>query len=254
MLLIVIFFGLIVGSFISAWSYRLPRGESVSKGRSKCPKCGKKISWYDNIPLLSYFILGGKCRNCGKKISVRYPLIELGTTVLYLLLYTNVVSVWEPGILLQFVFILIIVTTLFAIMIIDLENQLILDKFVFFLFLIAFINLMLHDNEYIFSYLFSGFAASTFLLLLHILTKGKGMGLGDVKLALFGGMFLGLSQMVSWLFLSFVIGALIGLILLVFGKAKFGKPIPFGPFMVLSFYIMIFWGDKISGVLFPYIS
>jgi prepilin signal peptidase PulO-like enzyme (type II secretory pathway) len=258
--------GLIFGSFLSAFTYRLPRGMSVAKGRSICPKCKKQIAWYDNIPLLSYVILGGKCRNCGKHISLRYPLIELTTSLLFLFIYyyfsnciavqgtslhggscfyVNILSVWVLP------YLLLVGTILLAILIIDLENQIIPDELVFLLFGLTFAIMLFSSVSHFYINVFTGITAGLFLLGLHLLTKGKGMGLGDVKLALFGGLYFGYPLTITWMFLSFIIGALVGLFLIVIGKAKFGKHVAFGPFLVVSFFITLIWGGQLISAFFP---
>ena len=107
--------GLIVGSFIGALTWRMPRYESIKKGRSVCPKCRNKIRWFDNIPVLSFFLLGGRCRNCKKKISKRYPLIEFTTALLFVFLYIRF------GISLEFVFHTLLSICLVTIFVIDIN-------------------------------------------------------------------------------------------------------------------------------------
>src|SRR3990172_4532769 len=250
---LVLFLGLAVGSFVSALSYRVPRGIGIAKGRSFCPKCSAKISWYDNIPLLSYLALGGKCRRCKEKISLRYPLIEGATALgfLYLFSYScppgsfEVACLWKSATgSLYLPFLLFIFTLMTAIFVIDLESQIIPDSLVFTLFISTFLILISTDLP-IFTHLVSGFSAALFLLVLFLITKQKGMGLGDVKLALFAGAFLGWPHTVTWLFASFVLGAVVGVILILLKKASFGKHIPFGPFLVVSFFVSVFFGERI---------
>jgi leader peptidase (prepilin peptidase)/N-methyltransferase len=261
--------GLAVGSFLSAFTYRWPKSISILRGRSNCPKCKKKIVWYDNIPLLSFILLKGRCRRCSKKISFRYPLIELTTALSFsgifyfsnhcptafkgTSLQGNVVCHWQdllgPWVLPIF---LLITSILIAVFVIDLENQLIPDELVFLALVVTFMSLLLSSSDKFYIFLLSGFSASSFLLLINLLTLGRGMGLGDVKFALFVGIFLGWPQTVSWMFLSFIIGAFIGIVLIITKKTKFGKPIPFGPFLVASFFITLFWGDFLTAFFFPY--
>jgi leader peptidase (prepilin peptidase)/N-methyltransferase len=127
---------------------------------------------------------------------------------------------------------------LISVLVIDFEHQLILDEIVFIGFVSAVIIYILSGVE-IYSYLLTGFGAATALLLLNIVTRGRGMGLGDVKFAIYGGIFFKPFQGMVWLFLSFIIGALIGLTLILFGKSKFGQKIAFGPFLVISLLISL---------------
>ena len=238
-LILISFIGLAIGSFLTAFTYRYPKGISFVKGRSFCPKCKTNIKWFDNLPFLSFLFLKGKCRFCKKKISFRYPLIEVVTATTFVLLYFFTGSFFQ---LLFFCFIYFIVA---SIVIIDLEEGLIPDKLVFIGFIVAFFYILFFENETNFQHLFAGFALSSFMLLVHLLTKGKGMGLGDVKFTLFPGTLLLFPFNILWLFVSFVSGAVLGVILILVGKAKFGKPIPFGPFLGVSFLIVLLWGQEI---------
>lgn len=215
--------GLAVGSFIGALTYRLPRRKDIFLGRSFCPKCKKKIFWYDNIPILSYFLLGRKCRNCKEKISWRYPAIELATGIGFVIIGSNLV------------YLLLFILT-FTIFVIDLEHQIIPDSITFIIFIIV-ITVILGHNFY--QNLASGFLAASFFLAINLITRGRGMGLGDAKLAIPLGTFLGFPEVTYWLLGSFIIGAFVGLVLVFLGRAKFGKPIPFGPFLIVSFWISV---------------
>ena len=244
--------GLIIGSFIGAYTYRWPRGISIAKGRSFCPKCKKKISWYDNIPLFSYLLLSGKCRNCKKNVSPRYPLIELSTALLFVAVYTLKGTTLQGGIVIPYL--LAITSALIIIFIIDLEHKLIPDEPVFFILSLSLINLILSSSDKFYAILFTAFLAALFILFLNFITKGRGMGLGDVKLVLALGLsFYDWKILLIWLFGSFIIGAVVGVFLIAIGKARFGKQIPLGPFIILSFFIAMFWGNPLANYLFPYL-
>lgn len=222
--------GLIFGSFVGALSYRLPKQISIAKGRSFCPGCKKIIAWFDNIPVVSYLLLRGKCRSCGKKISWRYPLIELLTGVVFVLIGVN------P-------FLLFIALVLITILVIDWEHMLIPDELVFAGLAITFLYLL--TTSFIYAHLLAGFAAALVLLGIYLVTLGRGMGLGDVKLAVLIGMVLGLRQSVIWLLASFLTGGVIAFILLVSKKAKLKQEIAFGPFLVFGFFVAVLLGDKL---------
>jgi len=258
-ILILIVVGLATGSFLGALTYRLPRRQSIASGRSKCDHCGSKIAWYDNIPLLSYINLRGKCRSCGKKISLRYPAIESTSALVFVasgiflekcspLLQSPLCSWFESLGYWIIPFLAILISLMIAIFVIDLETKIIPDELSLTGFLLVFIFLIF-ANKASFSYLASGLAASLFLLIIHLVTGGKGMGLGDVKLALFLGAFLGWPYTLTWLFLSFVIGAVVGIFLILFGRAKFGRQIPFGPFLIFSGFLVLFFGRILVGIL-----
>ncbi|OGM33064.1 hypothetical protein A2803_03020 [Candidatus Woesebacteria bacterium RIFCSPHIGHO2_01_FULL_44_21] len=249
--------GAVVGSFVGALTWRWPRKISIRDGRSRCPHCKHVIGWYDNIPILSYLLLRGRCRACGKKIPKRDFFIEVGMALLFPIansllpkVGTNIAwSVGLPGwIILLFVFVM--TTVLVAIFIIDLEHQYIPDSLVFGLLLLVIGLLAGTSNPMLFSYLAVGLGVSVFLLLLHLLTLGRGMGLGDVKLALALGTILGFPLAVVWMFSSFILGAILGLMLIAVGKAKFKQKIAFGPFMVAGFFMTLVFGFQILDKLF----
>src|SRR3989344_1792609 len=254
--LLIFVFGLAAGSFLTAYTWRWPRGISIAKGRSICDNCKKKIAWYDNIPLFSYIALGGRCRNCGKKISLRYPLIELSTGVLFVLTITLLGGfgrLGELGFLLT-AYYLLLAAVLIAIFIIDLENQLIPDGLVFLIFTLNVSLLVLSSDKNFYQIMFTGFLSAFFFLFLNLVTRGRGMGLGDAKLVLALSPILGYPQTIVWIFLSFIIGAVVGVLLIAVGKASFGKHIAFGPFLVIAFFITLFWGDLLVNSFLPYLG
>ncbi|HET7098813.1 MAG TPA: prepilin peptidase [Patescibacteria group bacterium] len=239
--LLSIILGLVFGSFFSALSYRYPRGISNSKGRSMCPKCKNKISWFDNIPVYSFLLLGGKCRECKGKISWRYPIIELTTAFSFLFLYTQFSD--RP---LLFFYSIIVLSILILILIIDFEHKIIPDTFVFLGISFSVVYLLLTTNGYqLVSGLSAGFLSAFLLLLLHIITKGRGMGLGDVKFAVWGGILVGLKLNLIWLFLAFLTGGVAGIILITTRRAGLKDQIAFGPFLIISIALTFFLGEKL---------
>jgi len=253
--------GLVTGSFLSALTYRLPRGIKISSGRSLCVNCKKTIAWYDNIPLLSYLILKGKCRKCKKKISPRYFVIELATALLFTAIYlatlkcagaAYLTNAWNGAIcninnnlgIWTLPYLLILSSALLAIFITDFEYQIIPDQLVIFLLFLVFLTHFFSTADNFYALIFSGFSAALFFLFLNIVTGGRGMGLGDAKLGLVGGLFFGLGNSFYWLTVSFILGAVVGLILIFSGKAKFGKPIPFGPFLIAGYIITMLFSTK----------
>lgn len=219
--------GLIIGSFISAISYRIPRNLDFVKGRSFCDSCKKSLFWYDNIPLFSYLFYRGKSRCCSKKISIRYPLIELvsafGAVILFVL---------SPHLFaIRYTLYVISLT----ILVIDLEHQFIPDELSWLVFVLFLLNPIPYT---LYASLFAGFFFAFLVLLINLATLGRGMGLGDVKLALALGTWLGLLNGWRWLFVSFVIGGIVASILLLLKKAKMKTKIAFGPFLIVSFWLI----------------
>lgn len=217
--------GLIVGSFLAAFTYRFPRGISIRKGRSFCPCCRVTIGWRDNIPLFSYLLLGGRCRHCHKKISPRYPLIEIATALIFVFIGPNI-------------FLLTVSCLLIAIAIIDIEEMIIPDELVFAGLGLTFLFKLASSDFY--ASFFAGSAGAVFLLLIHLITRGRGMGLGDVKLVLLLGSVLGISLLPLFLLVSFLTGGAVASILLVTGRANMKQRIAFGPFLVTGYFITWF--------------
>lgn len=256
MVILAIIFGLIIGSFLEAYTSRAPIGEKISRGRSKCPRCHKQILARDNIPLLSFFLLRGKCRNCKKTIPRRCPVIELSTATLFtavILLQLQIVNnlPWLNSLPLPLISLFLILSSalLLVVLITDFEYQIILDEVVFLGFLITLFFLIFYSPSVLYSHLVAGFVSALFLLSLHLVTRGRGMGLGDVKLALFVGTILGPFASFIWMFLSFIIGAILGLILLVAKTKKFKDKIAFGPFLVIAFFVYIFLAQYLEPYL-----
>jgi len=231
-LVFILLIGLVLGSFVNVIIWRVPKGLTLA-GRSFCPNCRRKINWFDNIPLLSFVLLKGKCRNCKKKISRRYPLVELLFGIVTVLLYLKF------GLTLEFLFYVLLSIVLVSIFIIDLTHQIIPDELVFFGIAVCFLF------NFSFSSMLSGFLAGSFLLVLHLITKGKGMGLGDVKLAILGGIIVGLNNVFYWLALAFLTGAVVGCILILGKYAKLKSKIAFGPFLIFALLYEIFFQIRI---------
>jgi leader peptidase (prepilin peptidase)/N-methyltransferase len=247
-LIFIFIFGLCVGSFLNVLIYRLPRFLSPLEGRSYCPKCKKKILWHDNIPLLSFILLKGKCRFCRSPISFQYPLVEFITGVLFVLVVIflppkqdywviGLLDDWIIGLLVYWVIISALVVIFFT----DLLHQIIPDQVVYPAILIS----LLYAIRYTPYAIPASLGAGTLFLLLNLVTRGKGMGLGDVKLAGLMGLVLGFPKIVIALYLAFLTGALVGVILILLGRKRFGEHLAFGPFLAGATWISLFWGEVI---------
>lgn len=229
--LLLILLGLAIGSFVSVITYRIPKGEDFILGRSYCDSCKKELRWSDNIPLLSFLLYQGKSRCCDKKISPRYPLIELSTVAGFFGLYLA----FGFSFLHSAYYILLVLTL--SIFVIDVENQVIPDELTFILIILGLIL-----SKSLIVYLFPAFLLPLPLLLLYLITKGKGIGLGDVKLAIPIGLFLGVEKGLISLLLAFIIGGFVSAILLLLRFANLKSKIAFGPFMLVSFWIVLIFG------------
>lgn len=241
--------GLQLGSFINAFNYRLQTGESVWRGRSHCPHCQHILSWRDLIPVLGFLLLKGRCRYCHRPISKRYPLVEMAAGFLLVIIWAFTASISGA------IFYSIVFLALLAVADYDLQHYLISDKVLLFCLIIALVfltftgiqqgNLLNWPNSPLLLGLLAGALASIFLGLIHCLTRGQGMGFGDVKLAFILGLIVGWPDVILALFLSFFIGAIIGLGLVISKKKKMKEALPFGPFLVMGALITALWGSQI---------
>jgi len=243
------FIGLAVGSFVNVLIDRLPEGENVLIGRSHCDFCKKTLRWYELIPLFSFLIQRGRCLRCHKKLSIQYPIIELVAAIGFLILYSLFPSPpagGEGSFILLFSY-WIIYLSLLVIFVADLKTFIIPDSMV----VLGLIGVMLRNfftiNHQLFTinYLLSALGASLFFLGLWYITKKKGMGLGDVKLAFLLGLLLGFPQIIVALYVAFLTGALVGVILILRGKKSLKSHVPFGPFLILGYVVSVIFGAQL---------
>ena len=255
--LLIFLFGLTLGSFLNCLIYRFEVGENFLRGRSYCPHCKHILSWKDLIPVFSFIILKGKCRYCKKPISWQYPLVELTTAILFLLIfnYLSKARVGDEGgafsdLHFSF-FIFIIACFLIIIFVYDLKHYIIPDKIIYpaigtaFIYNILNSYFVIHNSYSIVNSLEAAFIVSAFFLAVILISRGKWLGLGDVKLAFFMGLFLGFPNILFALFLAFSIGAIIGIGLIISGKKTLKSEVPFGPFLVTGTFLAMFWGERI---------
>src|SRR2546423_6847789 len=238
--------GLAIGSFLNVVIWRVPRKESVVRPPSHCPQCETPIRPRDNIPVVSWLLLRGKCRHCGNPIPVRYPLVEASCGVLFAAVATRFGADWAlPAYL-------VLTAALLAISIIDLEHFIVPDRITAPLTVSALALLGLaaaaDGNGWRFGRsILGGLAFFGFLLFLNVVNP-KGMGMGDVKLAFSLGLFLGWlgwGQVFLGGFLSFLLGAVVG-VALIATKVKTRKDhVPFGPFLAAGTLITILWAAPI---------
>ena len=239
---IAVVYGLLIGSFLNAWAWRLAHHESITKGRSHCPECGHQICAYDNIPVVSWLLLRGRCRDCGAPISWRYPAGEVLTAALFVgvVLMDGLDWVLIPH--------LIFVSTLILVSQVDLEIRIIPDVVILPVAAIGIPLMILFGVGPWWEWLAAGVGAAGFLFLVseayYRVRHVEGMGFGDVKLALCMGIYLG-AAVVPALFIGFLSGAIIGVAVVAAQKGDGKTAIPFGPFLAAGAVVALFAGTPL---------
>lgn len=248
--------GLCLGSFVNMLIYRVAinyKLESIkfkvkNKNRSHCDYCGKQLHWYENIPVFSWLFLRGKTKCCHKKLSSLYPIVELVTGILMVFIFNkfNLLSGhFSLSIeIIQLFILTMIVTLLVFLTVFDFKYMILPDFAVIILIIVSFLGVVF-DEPNIIPYLISAFVASGFLYFLYLITKKKGIGFGDIKLAIFMGLFLGWPKIIVAMYIAFIFGAVVGVIGMGLKKITKKSKIAFGPFLILGTIIAWIWGDQI---------
>lgn len=235
-LLITITYGIIIGSFLNVCIYRIPKNESIVVVRSHCMSCGKQIKWYDLVPLVSFLILKGKCRYCKAKLSWQYPAVEALNGILYgIIVATNGFN--AVSILYCFAS-----SALLVLSIIDWRTYEIPPSFNIFIGILGIIRLALDYSNWQ-NYVIGFVSVSGFLLAILLITKGRGIGGGDVKLMAAAGLLLGWKLIILSLGLGCVLGSVIHLTLMYVQKKD--RVLAFGPYLSLGIYISMICGEQI---------
>ncbi|NOT79477.1 MAG: prepilin peptidase [Bacteriovoracaceae bacterium] len=247
MILFFTIFGLLVGSFLNALIYRLPRDINIALPRSSCTQCKKLIYWYENIPILSYIFLKGKCSGCQSKISLLYPFVEF---IVACFAFSIAPKNLEPDSLLNFFFYFSIFCAFLVHFIIDLKHQILPDSITIYMACV-FLLLSIFNKPLTF-WLVGGLIGLGFpLMVTWIFYKIKGqvgLGGGDIKLYGALGLYLGPVGIMQNIFLSCFLGAIVGIFMIAFKVMKKENPIPFGPFIIVVGAFQIF-----SPELFAYL-
>lgn len=234
MYILIFIFGLIVGSFFNVLIFRLGQKEGILLGRSECRTCGQKLNWYDLFPVLSFIFLKGRCRYCSSRISFVYPVVELTTAISFLLLFLNR---WS-GIDALFFIDLILVSGLLVIIFFDFIHFIIPDVVLLPLIVLKLGHILYVQPSEIGLFLIWAFSYSLFFAIIYAVSKGKWMGFGDVKLVFLIGLVAGYPLGFWVIILSVWTAGIVGVVLMVSGKATGKTPLPFGSF--LSAVLMIF--------------
>ncbi len=244
--------GTCLGSFANVCIYRLPKNKQIISGRSFCPNCKKKISWYDNLPLISFINLNNKCRKCDKSISPRYFLVELTTGITFLLIYLNFQNS------LTIIFLSILSLILIIIFFIDLENFIIPDSLNFTImglallknFLPNFNTSLIHEIDQSIIGGMVGYLSIWLIIFLYkTIKKIDGMGLGDAKLMAAIGFLFGWQSVPFVLFVSSILGLIFVIPSLIKKQKNMRTEIPFGPFIILACLIYFAYGSQLYDLI-----
>lgn len=229
-------YGIIIGSFVNVLILRIPIKESVTLKRSHCMDCGHTLAWYDLFPLFSYVFLGGKCRYCKTHISVQYPIVEAANGILYAILYL------VNGISIQTILYCLCTSALLSLSVIDWRTKEIPFGFNIFILVLGLIRLFTDLGNWS-QYVIGLFAVSGFLSLVLIITKGRGIGGGDIKLMAATGLLLGWQLNIIAFLVGCILGSVIHLTIMAVKKAD--RVLAFGPYLSMGVFIAMIWGEQL---------
>ncbi len=239
--------GACVGSFLNVCIYRISEGKSIIFPKSFCPNCQHPIRFYDNIPIISYLLLRGRCRDCHEKFSYRYPVVELITALLSLLLF------WKYGFSFQYLFAFIFTCALIIITFIDLDHQIIPDVItlpgipLFLIVTFLFTDVSFLDS--VLGILIGGGGFYLIAVVYQFITKREGIGGGDIKLMAMLGAFLGWKSLLFILLVSSFLGSIVGIAMMVVHGKDLKYAVPFGPFLSVAAVAYMFLGDYFMNFL-----
>ena len=243
--------GLVFGSFLNVVIYRLPRGLSLMRPPSSCPGCGARIKPYDNVPVLSYILLGGKCRKCGRAIPAVYPAVEALTAAGFVLVFFA--SGRAAG--LEFYAGCVFTSALVALGFIDAYHQILPDAITMPGLVLALAYSFFRDDLTFRGALVAAVAGASFLLLVYgayfLIRKKEGLGMGDVTMMLMIGAYLGLARTLLTLILASFAGALVGVYFILRRGKDFQFALPFGTFLAPAAFVSMLWGE---GIVRAYLS
>ena len=227
--------GLIAGSFINVVIYRVPRKLGIVFGRSQCPHCERSLFWYDMIPVISFFFLGGRCRFCRKPISILYPLVEIISGLIFLYFYSSL------GLNMQALFYVFIAEVLLILFFTDLEHMILPDAVIIAGFIGA---IILRPSLLSLNHIMAAIFFLALFFLVWFLSKGKWLGLGDAKFMALIGFIFGLWSASIVLYTAVIIGTVVGILVLVAKRGNMKTHLPFGSFLSVAcgYYLLFGFG------------
>lgn len=234
--LMVFLFGITIGSFLNVCIYRIPRKEDIVLERSHCMSCGNVLKWYELIPVISFLIQGGKCRSCKTKLSMQYPLIELANGLIYIWIFA------VKGFGLESVLFCVCASTLIVISMIDFRTYEIPFGCNLVILALGAVRLIL-DLPHWYDYVIGFFTVSGIFMIIYWITRGNGIGGGDIKLMAAAGLLLGWKEILLALVIGSVAGSVIHLILMKVQKKD--RVLAFGPYLALGIFFAMLYGNAI---------
>lgn len=271
---ILFFFGAAIGSFLNVLSLRYKEDQKILDlkiigGRSHCPHCGKQLKWYELLPIFSFIIQLGKCRSCGTRLSFQYPIVEILSGLIFVFVSYSIFQSFNPSIF-QLIIWLLIFTLFLLLSIIDFRIYIIPDSINLLLAILGIVLIALSanissflghysllfgfQNNIWFNHFFAAFIAMFFIGSVIILSRGRGMGWGDFKLVGALGLIFGWPDILMVLFLSFIIGSLFVLPLLISRRKGMKDAVPFGPFLIIAAALTFFFGFQIIDAYFKFFN
>lgn len=242
--LITFLYGIVIGSFLNVCIYRIPLGQSLSRERSHCMTCGYQLRWFDLVPLFSWLALGGKCRKCKSPISPQYPIIEGTNGVLYVLIF------YINGFNLVSILYCLMASALLALSVIDFRTFEIPFGFNVFIACLGLVRLFF-DRANWSEYVIGFFAVSLFLELLLIVSKGRAIGGGDVKLMAAAGLLLGWKLIILAFFIGCILGSVIHIIRMKVSHAE--HMLAMGPYLSMGILIAALFGNQFISWYFGFL-
>lgn len=234
--LCIFLYGIVIGSFLNVCILRIPAGKGIALDRSHCMKCGYQLKWYDLVPLFSYLFLGGRCRKCKEHISIQYPIIEALNGIVYLLIFA------VKGFTADAVIYSLLASALIVLSVIDFKTYEIPFGINIFIFILGVVHLFTHLSDWT-NYLIGLILVSGLFQVIFLLSKGRAIGGGDVKLMAAAGLLLGWKEVYLAMVLGCVIGSIIHLIRMKISKE--GHKLAMGPYLAMGIFLTAIWGESL---------